>query len=85
MLRLILNRDITENVGSVEEAANMVVNFIETVGMDETLFIGGQVYDGDKKLVAVVNPDGEIFTEDKAGSGFWKFHTLALQSNVGGF
>jgi len=85
VLRVILNRDITETVGSVEEAASMVVSFIDTVGMDETLFIGGQVYDLEYKLVAVVNPDGEIFTEDAANTTFWRFHTLALQSNIGGF
>jgi len=82
---VILNRDTTETVGSVEEAAKMVVSFIDAVGMDETLFIGGQVYDDDKKLVAVVNPDGEVFTKDTAGDTFWKFHNMALQRNVGGF
>jgi len=85
MLRVILNRDITETVGSVEEAAKMVVSFINTIGMDETLFIGGQVYDEGQKLVAVVNPDGEVFTEDTTNHTFWEFHTLALQSNTGGF
>ncbi len=84
MLRLILTRDTTIIVESVQSASDTVVEFLDNSGRRPGLFIGGQVYDDEKNLVAVVFADGEIITEETAAPHTWTFHTLAMQMNVGG-
>lgn len=81
MLHLILYRGNIVDIQSLDDAPNLVRAYIKENSLRPELYLAGQVFDDDDNLVAVVEPDGVIVTNDDNPElpDLWKFNQLALK------
>jgi len=81
MLHLVLYRGTIVDIESLSDAPNLVMAYIKENELRPELYLAGQVFDDDDNLVAIVEPDGVIVTEDNNPGipEFWRFNQLALK------
>lgn len=80
-LHLILYRGTIVNISSIDDAPNLVTDYIKEHNLRPELYLAGQVFDDDENLVAIIEPDGVIITDTNNPDipEFWKFNQLALK------
>jgi len=81
MLHLVLYRGNIVDIQSLSDAPNLVMAYIKENELRTDLYLAGQVFDDDDNLIAIIEPDGVIVTEDSNPSipEYWRFNQLALK------
>ncbi len=81
MLHLVLYRGNIVDIQSLSDAPNLVMAYIKENELRTDLYLAGQVFDDDDNLIAIIEPDGVIVTEDSNPDipEYWRFNQLALK------